>query len=223
MKEDVDLRTAQGGFVYANIGRMIGKPLTDERVFRAYASMIGDERPFRKGDNNKRYIDVLQDMRSATWGILCLLRQDINGNWIGRCKACIERLGYDCPGATFLRDKNKQFATKLSTLRKVNANARGEVLKAANKGNLSEKYISGLSTNGRKIREMPPALTSLHAYVLTLRKDQLLSVVEYLELVWVEHDDKTSKKATDMTIDQLLAVLKTFMDSPLGSASVNRL
>lgn len=208
----VDFRQ-DGDYFYANIGRNIGRPFTTERLLLAKAAYDGDDRPFTKSDSENTIVPGFR-MGITTDGI-CRLRRDHNGVWIGNCDSCMTQLGYLCDGALFLRSRStdnkgkRQLVTSLEDLRKVKANARGDVAKAVNRG--IPNYFIGLSRKHSKNIETAPSLTSLKDYLKSLRVDQLLNVVVHLRLVTAEEGFKTAEQMSHM---ELLHACDCFIVNP---------
>ncbi|CAB9511381.1 unknown protein [Seminavis robusta] len=197
-----------------NLGRKIGVPLNDRRIRLVQASSLdGDKRPFEdeiRSTGGYVLPDTVANLMMTTTKTVCHLQWK-EGNIVGDCENCVKHLGYNCPGAIYLRSKHNLLTCRLELLRKTNANARGDLSKASARGNTKKLYESGLSASTKR-RCLPKMLETFDAYLCTLNHQQLSKLVLYLRLFKLDH--KGAEPTKGLTTQVLLDKLIAFYDNP---------
>ncbi|CAB9530286.1 hypothetical protein SEMRO_2818_G337830.1 [Seminavis robusta] len=208
----------EGIYWLANIGRMIGVPLTRTRRKDRQMALegntihfIGTEDPTT---NFPWYAKTAKRLVNATRFLCCLVRKD--GNIVGDCIDCWKHCGYGCPGAAYLRSKYSLLDGSLVNKRKVKSNSRGMKAKAIARGSKHEMYISGRATVLGKRRKAPEMLKSDKDFLLSLSYPMLRETTNYLGLLC---DCTENGKASQSKMISVL--VEEFYDDPVAYRTKN--
>lgn len=216
MREGIDIvpLTAQNGAIIAyacNLRFMIGTPIIKERIDNMHHALMGRIDPFcgSEFDDNtpgailKRYVGATE--------FLCCVTINEDGDIIGDCENCYKHLGWDCPAATYIRNKHGKLSCSLETQRKVPLNAKGKSYVMSRKGNTQLMYTGGLSQDGRRPRQCKPMSSDFKTYLSTLPHETLAAVIIQLGVATHGQTEKSVKKWPTSTI---LHCLNDYYDNP---------